>query len=1696
MSTKQGFSLPEDLRKKLDLHIKQHRALSAWDLVKDLPELHTWQGFESRRLAARIALALGNQRLGQYLDWKNWRENPDQDEAYFHALFGRFQFVASSLLLLEMEERLPKLEEGSSTYCDLLGLMASCQGDLREVKLAHQSLDLAISQSPGPDWLLVQRSYLLQKEDRYEEALDSAIEARKISPWYRPSLEGHASALINLNRDDEARKMLIEALAHSDSPTIPLRLSVIDSDLDQVDSTARWLDEYEKRSPLLDHHSQQWLAGRRADLAYLKGDLDTYLDFCKQTRKKSFHHQCYQLFQKSGDREASRKKLDVGFVRQHNMTCAPATMAALTSYFGKTHDHLEIAEAICYDGTPWHKERLWCEEHGFHACEFPVTMESTKALIEADIPFTLTTQAIDSAHLQACIGYDERLDLILLRDPTLRHYGEVILSELQKEHPVMGLRGMAFVPVDDSSKLQDLQLSGQRVYDLYYRLSRAFDDHDEKGIEETMKAYREEFPETPMRWHAEIRVAGRNRHAPAELAAIEELLKLFPDHQPLWLQKVEILERLSRHTEARDFLVQIHRKPESDPFFDLRMGESLCYDIRTLSLGQFYLRRALRHQPSSAQAHAIFADSLVTLGDQEKALRFRHSASRLAQSFEPYARRYYDQARSLHREDEALDFLRERANKTGDLDVSPHLTLLRVLSERNNDEAPQLAEELLERFPKNGELLLEIIQLFSGWNRQAEALRYLEEAESKVTRADYLKASARYWAWNRDRSKSRENWEKLIELQPLNVEAYEAVARHLAEDEDRDEAVRLLRKAHHDHPDYLPLLKSYIEWEEFHGPGISIPLLEKALALDPLDLWTLRELALELSKGGRFEEAEKRAKEALAFDPGDATSHGILGLVYEEAGRASQAGDSFREALSKNIDYLSAFDGLLRVNDTFAGRKKVLEFVREEMLRQVSDGSIVLEYRLQANGVMESGSLEKDLLAFHEERPDLWQTSNALIQHYHGTGQYDLELSTAQSMTEQFPLLPRAWADLGLTLRSQGRTNEEADAFRKAIDLSPSWDWALRELSQSLENLERFDEAIEVLDQSIDADPLAHASYGYKADLLWKIRRKNQAIETIKQALEIAPLYAWGWRKLIMWTQREGRQEEVTGLVSKLTGKRSHQWRWWERLADIYQDLEEDEKSLEAVEEGLKLRPEEINLLDLKAHILADLGRYDEALATSQTTIGETGQPVRLKGREAWIMMQSGRQQEAWDRMKSLSESEPDYYFAHSQLALWAYNTESWPQLKEAAERLIALNPDESDNWSYLGQAEEELKNDEGAIKAYRRALVVDPADLFAARRKAALEIKTEQLGEAEATLKRVQHHHQNAFLSADLFGVELLKAHGDLNDQVRQHWNSISRLSLDLEQDPYYYLEGILSEWGHLTALDLLLSEAAENNQLRSEGEARAWGRRIAQSSKPLKLLKKALQSGLADQTKASMIADFVRAQRAQPPTPAFRKFLNQQDALIKSHFDSWDAVLDFHAEHANGEQVCQLGELWRNFLPETNPPNLGAYASYIDEAQGIDEGLRLRHEILAQAPQWNGTKDIRVCVAFHRALRGDNVEAEKLIAGYRDRHEGQPYYDTVHRLTQALISANQGEAASCETHFRAAANHMHPFPNDKALVQYLERSAEHCALRLGVFKGKKQKLLKNWAGGLGGKKLKINWCYVLIGLWILSRIIKYASR
>ena len=1674
---------------KLETLLKSHKGLEAWHIIKELPDLQTWRGFEGRQVAAKLASALGNRRLGNVIDWFNWRENRSNHQAYFRALFARSQFSTYSLLLPEIEQRLDSVEPDSETYSDLLGLIAACYTNVREFKKAHQTLDQAMQNCKDPSWLWVQRSFAYQKEDRYEDSLKSAEEGKSIKPWYRPVVEMHAQALINLNRDTEARDALIEACKHSDSPAFPLRLSGIYSDLDDTEQTSHWLSEYERKSPLLNQESLQWLAGRRADVCYLSGDIHGFLSYASQTKKKSFHRRCQEFYQENNGANGVRKKLNVQFVRQHNMTCAPATISALTSFFDKPHDHLKIADAICYDGTPWHKERLWCEQHDFTVCEFPVTMESTKALIDSNIPFSLTTQSINSGHLQACIGYDEKLGLIILRDPTHRHYGEVILKSLQDEHPIVGLRGLAFVPNEMKDKLQSLAIPGQRPYDLYHELNCAFDENDEQKIEHVMACFRTELAEHPLRLHSEQRLAARRSHPATELEFTEKLIKYAPKHQYSWLQKIRSLERLSRYTEARDFLSSVHRKPDSDPFFDIEVGELLCRDVRSIEMGQFYLRRALRQDPSNSQAHASYARSLNILGQREDSLRFRRSASKLSRSFEPYARAYYNEAKYLRQGDEALSYLRERAAEAGNQNVEPHITLLNTLASNNDLETPALAEELLKTFPNNGELLLEAVTLFSGWNRHQEAVHYLEQAQEKVSRTTWLRVAARYWSWTGDRAKSRELWEQLIKLQPLNVSAYESVARHLAEENERDSAVQFMRRAHEENPDYLPILKAYIEWEEFNGPSVSIPLLEKAIALDPLDLWAIRELSLEFSQDGQHKEAESKALDALAIDPSDAFSHGILGLAYEAAEKKDDAALAFQKSLQLDIDHLSAFEGLLRVNDSFAERKKALEFVRSEMIRQVSSGEIVSEYRIQAVGVIDEDKLEADLKLFHQERPDLWQTWSALREHYHATSQFELELQTAQKLTEHFPLLPRAWAELAFAQRAQGDRQAEVTAFQKAIELSPSWDWILRELSQCLEALERHDDALDMLERSIQVEPLAPGGYGYKADLLWKIGKRHDAIEEIKRGIRISPLYGWGWTKLIEWTKLENRQDEVSSLITDLEKKRAHQWKWWNCLSDVYEELGDLNKALACIDRGLESKPHNINLLDQKANFLTQVGRYSDAIAVCQTSFEHGTQPVRLQGREAWIMMLSGRRQEAWDRMQKLSENEPDYYFAHSQLASWAFDTQSWDQLKKASTRMVALRPDEDESWGYLGIAEEELNQNTAALAAYTRALRVNPSYVYGARKKAELEIKASHLDEAESTLTKVHYHVPSSFILADLLEIDLKRCSHEINQTMRDRLEQISSISAELEQDPYYYIDTLFKDAKLMTQYELLLYEKSQANAFRSQAEARAWGRRIQVSTKRKKHLKQALQSDLKEPYKASILAEVIRGHSNQINHKEIDTLIGTHSELIKKHYDSWEAALDYYTETLKETLACQYGDLWKNFIPELNPSILAGYTSFVDQIRGSNDGFATRQAILEEFPQWEGTKFIRIGFAFQHAVDGRLDEAEEYSAGYMDGHTPHKFYDLIYHHTLAIIAANRGESEACEKHFRSAAELMRDFPQDKESLRYLHTSAQSCATKLNLHKGNPKKLLKQWAKGLGKEESNIPW-------WVIAIVIYFSIK
>src|SRR5262249_40919338 len=173
-----------------------------------------------------------------------------------------------------------------------------------------------------------------------------------------------------------------------------------------------------------------------------------------------------------------RAHLDVPFVRQHRQTCVPATLAALGRFWSRPAEHLTVAEAICYDGTPAHSERRWAEENGWRARELTITWDAATALLDRGVPVALHTYGATAGHCQAIIGYDARRGTFTVRDPYIPCDLEGFAEELLEQHRASGPRGLALVPADRSELLDGVDLPDAALFDRLHTLHCALDRHD------------------------------------------------------------------------------------------------------------------------------------------------------------------------------------------------------------------------------------------------------------------------------------------------------------------------------------------------------------------------------------------------------------------------------------------------------------------------------------------------------------------------------------------------------------------------------------------------------------------------------------------------------------------------------------------------------------------------------------------------------------------------------------------------------------------------------------------------------------------------------------------------------------------------------------------------------------------------------------------------------------------------------------------------------------------------------------------------------------------------------------------------------------------------------------------------------------------------------------------------------------------
>ena len=1366
---------------KLETLYNQGKYASAHDLgVERHGPLTGWSGTAALVFGYRLAGNLGGDRLAHTLILRanrQIRRDPEAravdrvDVALFlgYRTVGRRGPLALRRFLRRPGVRAamagnPDAEKRADFLCLEAHVAAAFRDTDRADSLWQEARDLAADRP----WTWCERASLLVSADRYPEALDAARESLRLQPWFRPAVQQAAQTLTLLGRDEEAITLLENALdpAHGglESAAASAQLAVMYAEALRPGDALRALDRYEALSPLLEKEGQQWLASRRSEAKLLLDDLPGSAEAAEPLVATSFFYEKTVPRLRDPERQQARRVvLPVPFVRQHERTCAPATLAALTRFWQRPCAQEDITREICYGGTFDHLERHWAETHGWTVREFRADWASSVALIDAGVPFTVVTTGINSGHLQAVIGYDARRGTLVIRDPYERNQSETLAEEFFERYAFNGPRAMAFVPGEDAAtveRLQGAELPEAALHDGLYRQRRALHAFDRNGARAALEAMHAMDPDARLTLIARDELARYDGDEPDALAAVDALIERFPKEGRLKIEKLYLLRRLARPVEARAWLEACAAdRTQAEPNLWRELARDLAADARERPRARLLLARSLFYQPVEAEHLRALGEAVWDAGDRAEAAALFRLAATAAGTREDYWQQFFVASRHLRTTDESLRLLQARFERLGGQSSQPGRTLYWARKERHEfAPAATVLDEALARRPEDGDLLLFAATALARDGEHARAAGFLERAQGHAAPGTFARAAAELADLADDLPGALARWREVLDREPRDTEAHRHVARLLEETDPRgptaarlhlDEAVARFPHAVGLHEIRIAALAEDLG----RGTTPHREAVAALLAVQPTNVWAHRESALACAEQNDLPGAFAALDEAERLDPAAAPTHALRGRLHRRAGHLPEARASLRRALELDAGSGGSLEALLDCCPTLPEKREALDYMHGLLLRQAFVGQAILTYRMVAYALLKEGELLTQLEGIVAERPDLWQAWSALGDQHAAAGRLDQAQAQARTAAERFPLLPIVWMDLAGVEKLRGDAPAEIDALERALRIRSAYGDASRQLAQAHRRAERFAEARRMLEQAIAAAPLDVSNRGALADTLWeedKTAHGKAVLDLLVDALRREPGYGGGWNALEYYARLLGQPEVSEATARLLTTTRPGEARSWMRLAQTLPGEKGTflDERLVALDRALALNPRLNDAYDLRAVLLTRVGRYEDALAACEPPPevypGGT-RPFVLAGRAAWVRARRGDLAGACEQMREVLADHPGYGWGWRMLADWTDKTGDWEENLRAAEQLAFLSPHAAPPLGYLAAARLKLKQRAEARDALREAMRREPDYLYAPTTLLGVQLEDNDLADAEETLRFLEKHHPGA---------------------------------------------------------------------------------------------------------------------------------------------------------------------------------------------------------------------------------------------------------------------------------------------------------------------------------------------------------------
>jgi tetratricopeptide (TPR) repeat protein len=1556
------------------------RFLDAWDTLQRLDAEARAHG-RVRTLEGWLVRHLGAPGRALRATWLRYRKHPGDPHARVAAAYAVFELRGALGARDWGAKHLSDLGDDPTVIAEALEIETMALIGLRDFAAARRALDRWCERGCAPENRALSEAMLLAREHRLPEALALVRAAREEHPAHRRLVMVTATLLAARAETRDAIALLRRASDDMQCAAITQMLVALALAMDEHDVCARALEQLPALLPLAEPKILADVERLRGESLYRRGELAGALASFRRSDDPLVELLAARLESAVGPQRA--KRLDVPFIAQEHLGCAPATLSALSAFFGRSADHVELADRICYHGTPAHAERAWADSHGFVTREMRLTWDAAVALLERDIPFVVSTFVPGNGHAQAVMGFDERRRALMLRDPSMPLPVEVDADAFIAESRHSGPRCLVIVPEERASALDGLELPDAAVYDALYEVERELASHQRERAVGASVRLESLAPGHRIARAARRALAAYDEDPVALLAVADEAAVEDPTNRLAQLDQLMMQQAVSSRAARLGALEEATALDGAPPIFLELFAAELATDARAHAKARRLSRRALARQHDSPRTIALLGQIAWLGGDAGRGLDLLRFAACLEPTNDVRVRQYVFAARKAGRYEEALAFVREHFDKHGLRSGEPAVLLADALTEIGDAAGAASVLEAGSRLrPDDGALLLACSHRACSEGRSADARELLERARGKVDELSWSRGAAILAAAEgATEIEQLAAWQRVADAAPLALDATASVATLLRRTRGASAAVSFLAARAKSVPHHRPTARMYLDALRGGDTSLRESALREFLVSEPTDGWAQRELALALSHAERHDDARVALDAAASVDARALDFHLTRGLLARRRKDRETARDAFRTALTIDADAPLAVASLLELAAP-EERPALTGQLFEQLERGAVSGESFEAIYTAARPHVEPAWLGGALARLRSMRPELstvWQLS---IRHALIAGLPAEAADLATQAISRFPLVAEVHLEAGEAWSVSGDRERAIHHLERAVELGPQLSAALARLANALEAKgERA--AVDALLERARRRAGFDATIALEAVRV-RARRGDVAagVEQVATLLEREPDLETAWEMLAHLASRDADvRSSAVAIGARIARTHPLSAVAQAAYAMLLLDGGLAGDAIAALEAAAARGLASVRLRDAKAVALALLGRVEEALAICTAT-DRDGEDVsaELGFRAAWIHAHGGDLPKAVAVLKGVLRERRAFVGGWQRLVEWSLALGLPAAAVEAASHLVAIAPMAASSHATLARALTAAGDRAGTKLALARTVERDPGAIDEANKLFALAVEDKDLAGASAAAAVLQQLPSAARVLSD---VQLALLRGD-ERAARKRFRAAC-LDADAPEADVVAAYGLLCDAGYQSAADRVIDKA-----LKTPGATGAVGRLWAGwrfgSNLPL-------ASDLSQLDPSSPVgrgAAFATFDRAgtHPYRAITKRLMNGLDAWLRADDATWTAPLTAFVTQQSYAKAIWWGRSWRArpAAPASRLHILGCALHAL--------GLRRRAmDLMRHVARRDGVSkaeaaSFRAWIAFDDAVSGHIDQATKELL----QIEGQP--------------------------------------------------------------------------------------------------------